>query len=106
MAEIARHFTLITLDGVKDLLTRRVAFDCRYDFLGVASDGIPKYHCIYLYDGQEAMLVLSRLGKLGPAAREFNLWPGLFKHHKEFGGGSALCINNDWEINCIPRGTE
>lgn len=94
MAEIARHYTLITLDGVKELIADNVNFECRYELIGHAPNGIPRYSCIYLFDEKEAILVLSRLGNTGgPKTREFNLWPGLFKHHEDFGSKTLLQVD-------------
>jgi hypothetical protein len=101
MAEIARHYTLVTLDGVRSLFKRRVLFKCRYEFVGFAPDGMAKYTCIYVHENEEAILVLSKLGEKGPAAREFKLWPGLFNHHSEFGDGSVICVHHDWKITCL-----
>ena len=105
MAEIARHYTLITLDGVKDLIAKNVNFECRYELIGHAPNGIPRYSCIYKFEGEEAILVLSRLGnKGGPKTREFNLWPGLFKHHEDFGGDTLLQIDaKSLQVTSIPK---
>lgn len=102
MAEIARNYTLITIDGVRELLVDGTPFKCRYEFVGLASDNAPKYHCIYSHQGSDAILVRSKIGRTGAEAREFNLWPGLFKHHHEFGDGTSLCIAPDWKITCTP----
>ena len=83
---IARNQILITLDGVKDLQKREVA-------------------CIYLREGEpEAILVSTRITPLGPEARYFNIWPGLFKHHLEFGDGRDLRFGADYNITLEGNG--
>ena len=48
--------------------------------------------------GPEAILVSTRFGPYGPEPRLFNIWPGLFKHHHEFGDGRTLCFDSDYSI--------
>ena len=96
---IARHQILITIDGVKDLIKSGNGFRCRYEFVGFTDDGKPRYQCIYLRTGvPEAVLVSTRFGPLGPEPRYFNIWPGLFKHHLEFGDGRDLRFGADYAI--------
>ena len=96
---IARDQILITIDGVKDLIASGVAFRCRYELVGFTDDGKPRYQCIYLRDREpEAILVSTRITPYGPEPRYFNIWPGLFKHHLEFGDGRPLCIDGDYNI--------
>ena len=72
---IARNQILITLDGVKDLQKKGIAFRCRYELVGFTDDGKPRYQCIYLREGEpEAILVSTRITPLGPEARYFNIW--------------------------------
>ena len=110
---IARDQILITIDGVKDLIGSGVDFRCRYELVGFTDDGKPRYQCVYLREGEpEAVLVSTRFGPYGPEARLFNIWPGLFKHHHEFGDGRALCFDGEYSIafdaqggsDGIPRG--
>ena len=101
---IARNQILITIDGVKDLFEKGVAFRCRYELVGFTDDGKPRYQCIYLRIGEpEAILVSTRITPHGPELmfkepRYFNIWPGLFKHHLEFGDGRNLCFGPDYSI--------
>lgn len=96
---IARDQILITIDGVKDLIGSGVDFRCRYELVGFTDDGKPRYQCVYLREGEpEAVLVSTRFGPYGPDARLFNIWPGLFKHHHEFGDGHDLLFDRDYNI--------
>lgn len=96
---IAKDQILITIDGVKDLMRSGVAFRCRYELVGFTDDGKPRYQCVYLREGEpEAILVSTRFGPYGPEARLFNIWPGLFRHHHEFGDGRALAFDGDYNI--------
>ncbi|GFE67280.1 hypothetical protein [Litoreibacter roseus] len=96
---IKKHQLLITIDGVKDLIASERAFRCRYERVGVTDDGKPRYQCVYLCEGEpESVLVSTRFGPHGPEARLFNIWPGLFKHHREFGDGRPLCFDRDYDI--------
>ncbi|WP_420006558.1 hypothetical protein [Arenibacterium sp. LLYu02] len=101
---IARNQILVTIDGVKELLEEGVAFQCRYELVGFTDDGKPRYQCIYLREGEpEAILVSTRVGKLGPEPRYFNIWPGLFKHHHEFGDGRDLRFGPDYSLTLEER---
>jgi len=96
---IARDQILITIDGVKDLIGSGVDFRCRYELVGFTDDGKPRYQCVYLRKGEpEAVLVSTRFGPYGPEARLFNIWPGLFKHHHEFGDGRPLTFDGEYNI--------
>ncbi len=99
---IARHLSLITLDGVKDLITRKVPFTCRYELVGGTGDGKPLYQCIYTTGDEELILVAAKVTKHGPKVRHFALWPGLVNHHVAFGDGR--CIELDLDIRSAPDG--
>ena len=92
---IARHLSLITLDGVKDLIARDVEFTCRYELVRGTGDGKPLYHCIYTVGDEELILVAAKVQKHGPKVREFALWPGLVNHHVNFGDGHPVSIDLD-----------
>ena len=98
-----RNLSLITIDGVKDLTARGVSFQCNYDLAGFTEDGKPQYRCIYMPsdDPNWFVLVATRVGKHGPDVRLFNIWPGLFKHHHEFGDGRSLCFNGKFGLNLV-----
>ncbi|KMK69050.1 hypothetical protein [Puniceibacterium sp. IMCC21224] len=67
---IARNQILITIDGVKDLSEKGIAFRCRYELVGFTDHGKPRYQCIYLCKGEpEAILVSTRITPYGPEAR-------------------------------------
>ena len=87
---IARHLSLITLDGVKDLIARKVEFTCRYELVGGTGDGKPLYQCIY------------SVQKHGPKVRHFALWPGLVNHHTSYGDGRPVSL--DLDIRNAPEG--
>lgn len=90
----------ITIDGVKDLIEQKVPFRCVYDLVGFTQDGKPRYRCVYvLKENSEAFaLVATRIGKRGAEVRLFNIWPGLFKHHHEFGDGKPLCFDAEFRL--------
>ena len=92
---IARHLSLITLDGVKDLIARQAAFSCRYELVGGTGDGKPLYQCIYEVGDEELLLVAAKVQKHGPKVRHFALWPGLVNHHVAFGDGRPVVIDLD-----------
>lgn len=99
---LERHFALITLQGVKELLSGKRGFACEYAFVGRSQDGKPKYNVIYDFDGKKYILVKTKFDLEGPKARTLNLWPGLYYHHREYGDGSSLVLHNDDTISTIP----
>jgi len=102
---IARHQILITLEGVKDLQSKGIKFSCRYELVGFTDDGKPRYQCIYLQtDEPESILVSTRITPQGAEARYFNIWPGLFKHHLEFGDGRDMRFGADYAITLESNG--
>lgn len=101
MADMKRQYTVVTIDMVRGLKEDRVPFTCRYEFIGLASLGRPKYHCIYTSPTYVGALCKSKISRAGAVAREFDLWPGLFNHHREFGDGRILCIKPDYTIESI-----
>ena len=92
---IARHLSLITLDGVKDLVAREADFTCRYELVEVTGDGKPRYQCIYSVGDEELVLVATKVQKHGPEVRKFAIWPGLVNHHNAFGDGAPMSIDLD-----------
>lgn len=108
---IKRKYQLITIRGVRALVSEGVAFQCRYDLIEL-TNGKPRYQCIYLAAGKESILISDRVSENGVEPRLFNLWPGLFKHHFEFGDGTDLTFNSDLIIttgelrgrNDVPQG--
>jgi len=92
---IARHLSLITLDGVKDLIERKVKFTCRYELVEVTGDGKPRYQCIYSLGDEELILVATKVQKHGPEVRKFAIWPGLVNHHNAYGDGHPVSIDLD-----------
>lgn len=89
---IKRKYQLITIKGVRALMSEGVAFQCRYDLIEL-TNGKPRYQCIYLAAGKESILISDRVSENGVEPRLFNLWPGLFKHHFEFGDGTDLTFD-------------
>ncbi|KEJ96868.1 hypothetical protein SAMN05444149_1049 [Pseudosulfitobacter pseudonitzschiae] len=92
--------SLITIDGVKDWLAKGIRFHCDYDLIGFTQDGKPRYRCIYVLPDADKpfVLVTTRIGKHGPEVRLFNIWPGLFKHHHEFGDGRMICFDGSFGL--------
>lgn len=108
---IKRKYQLITIKGVKALMTDGPRFQCRYDMVELI-DGKPRYQCIYLVGDKESILISDRVSENGVEPRLFNVWPGLFKHHFEFGDGTNLSFDRDFIITTgelrgrddVPRG--
>ena len=108
---IKRQYKLITIKGVRALMAGSVRFQCRYDLIELIN-GKPRYQCIYLVDGKESILISDRVSENGVEPRLFNVWPGLFKHHFEFGDGTDLAFDRDFIITTgelrgcddVPRG--
>ncbi|MDK3075576.1 hypothetical protein QO034_21135 [Sedimentitalea sp. JM2-8] len=96
--------SLITIDGVKDWTAKGIGFQCAYDLVGFTTDQKPRYRCIYvLSENSEAfVLVTTRVGKHGADVRLFNIWPGLFRHHNEFGDGRRLCFDREFGLILVP----
>lgn len=107
MADNKRQYTVVTIEMVRGLKEDQVPFTCRYEFIGLASLGRPKYHCIYSSPSYVGALCKSKISRAGAEPREFDLWPGLIKHHQEFGDGRILCVKSDYTIESItPEGLE
>ena len=100
---IKRHYELITINGVRSLLKNNQEFQCRYDLVEM-SNGRPRYQCIYIVEGKERILIGSLTTERGVEPRYFTLWPGLFRHHHEFGDDSDLTINKDFIVTTEVRG--
>ena len=98
-----KNLSLITIDGVKDLIAGGVSFQCHYDLAGFTEDSKPRYRCIYMPsdDLDWFVLVATRVGKHGPDVRLFNIWPGLFKHHHAFGDGRSLCFDGRFGLSLV-----
>lgn len=96
---IKRRYSLITIEGVKELIQSGQEFRCRYDLVGHSKDGKPTYNCVYIApDGSESILISTRATVAGVEARKFNIWTGLFAHHFEFGDGTELSFNKDYLV--------
>ena len=98
-----KPMALVTIDRVKMWLADRLPFICKYDLVGFTSDGKPRYRCIYMMGetGEPFVLVSTRVGEQGADVRLFNIWPGIFKHHHEFGDGRALSFDGDFCIQSV-----
>ena len=97
---IKKTYSLITIEGVKELIQAGQDFRSRYDLVGHAKDGRPVYNCVYLApDGAESILIGTRATVGGVEARKFNIWPGLFAHHFEFGDGTELSFDKDFLVS-------
>ena len=108
MAEVRRK-GLILLSDVRELIAQGTPFDVRYDLVGGGDYEHPRYQCTYVVteDGEtvDYTLVRQQPGPYGAKAREFLLWPGLVRHHREFGGGIDLRLSlTDWRIEAVPPG--
>lgn len=95
--------SLVTIDGVKAWSAQGIVFQCHYDLIGFTGDGKPQYRCVYMKGEEDKpfVLVATRVGEEGPDVRLFNIWPGLFKHHHEFGDGRRLCFDKDFDISLV-----
>ena len=106
MTEV-RRTGLILVEDVRDLISQGTPFRVRYDLVGNGRDGQPRYQCVYLVeeDGETVHYTLIRRqpGPYGVQPREFNLYPGLVRHHRDYGDGSRLSLSaRDWTIRLVP----
>ncbi|WP_254656680.1 hypothetical protein [Leisingera sp. JC1] len=93
---IARHYSLVTVAGVRLWREQGTVFRCRYDLVRVGQRNVsPVYNCVYLVDAEENILVSTATRPDGSVEeRKLNLWPGLLaRHHVEYGDGSMLVFN-------------
>jgi hypothetical protein len=89
-----RKNTLITIDGVKQLLENETKFEIDYNFVGNAKDGCPRFEVFYLYEDVRAQLIAARIDSTGGVMpRIFKLWPGLVQHHVKFGGDNPMHLD-------------
>lgn len=96
---IKKSYSLITIEGVKELIQTGEDFRCRYDLVGYAKDGRPTYNCVYIAaDGSESILIGTRATVGGVQPRNFNIWSGLFAHHFEYGDGTELSFNSEYLV--------
>lgn len=107
MSEL-RRTGLLTLEDVRDLISQGTPFDVRYDLIRSGDDAQPRYQCSYVVqEGAETVhytLVRYKPGVHGPEPRVFSLWPGLVRHHREFGDGTDLRLAvADWTLTTIAR---
>jgi hypothetical protein len=98
MPILKRHHVLITVEGVRERMVKNQTFTCRYDLVGFANDGRPRYICVYLFEGKEHILISSKVTAAGIKPKILAVWPGLFKHHFEFGDGTKICFSSDYTI--------
>ena len=92
-----RKYQLITIKAIKALMETGADFQCRYDLIELAN-GKPRYQCIYITGDKESILIADRVSENGVEPRLFSLWPGLLKHHFEFGDGTDLTIDRNYII--------
>lgn len=92
-----------TIDLVKQWQKSGNAFTIAYEPEGFTADGKPQYRATYTLtdNGQRDALVSTHLTEHGPDVRLFNLWPGLFKHHHEFGDGRKLVFDDAFGVSLI-----
>ncbi len=100
-----RYSNLIFIRHVKGLIAREAKFQTRYDLVGFAVNGTPQYTCNYIYRDENGLLLDEPLGserqsRRGQERRRLGLWPGLLKHHFEWGDGSAITIDSNFIITC------
>lgn len=94
---------VISIYDVAKLLKENAKFHCRYDYYDLGRSNSPRYTCTYIReDGSEAVLISVRYaGGGGVNKRLFSLWPGLYKHHREYGDGSEIVVHEDNTISTI-----
>jgi len=98
MPILKRHHVLITVEGVRERIEKGLDFTCRYDLVGFANDERPRYVCVYLFENKEHILISTKVTAAGIKPKILSVWPGLFKHHFEFGDKTNLCFNSDYTI--------
>ena len=86
--------SLITLTGVREWIENDVKFEVEYELVEVSKENIPRYIAVYKrLDTKEDFVFISKnWSSHGPHARIFNLWPGVIRHHLEFGDGRPLHV--------------
>ena len=96
---IKKSYSLITIEGVKELIQAGEDFRCRYDLVGYAKDGRPIYNCVYIAaDGSESILIGTRATIGGVEARKFSIWSGIFAHHFDYGDGTELSFDKEYLV--------
>lgn len=94
---------ILTIKGLQSWIDDDIDFSSQYDQFGFTVDGRPRYRCIYLRDATKTHYILV---DQGPTENAFNvrllhIWPGLFRHHQEFGDGRKLCFDRDYRLTLI-----
>lgn len=93
---------VISIDGVAKLQKENAKFHCRYDFYDLGRSNSPRYTCTYILpDGTEEVLISMRFSEGGVHERLFALWPGLFKHHRQYGDGTHIVVHDDNRISTV-----
>jgi hypothetical protein len=99
---------LILIEDMREVISQGTPFRVRYDLVRGGDNDRPIYQCVYeITEDDETIhytLVRQKPGPYGAQPREFGLYPGLLRHHREFGGGGRLCISvDDWSVRVMPR---
>lgn len=93
---------VISIDGVMKLKKENATFQCRYEFHDFGRSNSPRYTCTYILpNGSEEVLISMRFAEGGVQERLFALWPGLFKHHRQYGDGSQIVLHDDNRISTV-----
>ena len=100
--ENKRAAGVISIDGVAKLQKANARFHCRYNYHDLGRSNSPQYTCTYILpNGAEEALISMRFAEGGVRERLFALWPGLFKHHRQYGDGSHIIVHDDNRISTI-----
>lgn len=107
MGEV-RRTGLLTIEDVRDSISEGTPFDVRYELVRSGDDAQPRYRCIYVVTEDDETvhytLVGYKPGLHGAEPRTFSIWPGLVRHHREYGGDTDLRLSVvDWTLTTVPR---
>lgn len=93
---------LITMRELRELIAQNVKLQCRYDLVGYAPDGCPRYTLHYIYVDQNGHKFERPLksARGGETTRILSLWPGLVKHHEELGVGGDITFRRGYILSC------
>jgi len=98
---------VISINDVVKLQKENAKFHCRYDFYDLGRSNSPRYSCTYiLADGSEEALISMRIAEGEVRERLFALWPGLFKHHRQYGDGTQIVVHDDNRISTLEIDTK
>ncbi len=91
---------MITAVGVSELQHNGTKYEIRYELVELTEQEEPKYIAVYTIDGwdNEAVYISTNFRTGGPKARLFSIWPGIVKHHRQFGNGKTIRLDVQQDV--------